>query len=883
MKRFLFLGVLLIFCLDFFLEGTEEAFADGRGSDLPRSGNKYLLADSLSSSPQEVYLTFRYGSVVNALVAGLYSRDSIYLPFDALFTELKINHVVMVDSGVITGFYLNQDTLYRVNFRELYGTVGKKFYSFLRKDYIATSLDFYVLPSLLEALFGLHFSVDMSRLELYLKTEHTLPVVAEHTREVLRGLAERPYRYLVQAPLLYPRERSILNGGVFDYSLSTFLNQRHIAHSYAVHGGAEVLGGDFQGSIYGSVAPRALPTVDGRWRWRYVFEGTRFITAGLAGDIVSDGLLQRDFLGVQISNEPVQIRTFLGSYTIERKTHPNWEVDLYLNGQLVGSTKADALGFYRFEIPLVYGSSVIQLKQYGPSGEYEEQSERIQIPFTLIPAGEVDYVFSGGRTLIGNQWLAQGSVLAGLTNWLTEKIGVDYLRDTLYNKPVLYNSLSMRLFTNYLLNFDVSPSLLYRATFNAFYPSQASVALRYSHHLGNPIYNPMNLRQEMGAEVYLPAHLGNYFFGGVRTIGTVQKFATGLQNYSYGIDANISLPSFYAFLGYRNYATGFSSSRLVTSSAVSMGLIYTVAARGSLSILNGLLLAVNSNYNPDRSLFNDLSVQISKNFLQFGRFQIGMTKNLMTNSTSYFLQFIFDFPFTRSTTIYQSVGAHSFSTEIIQGSVAFDSHYKSFEFSNREWVGHSGASVRLFVDYNGNRRYDPGEEVIRGGSINLRQAILVTRDGTGIFRAMQLLPYTQYSVDIDENSIPNPLWIPDQKSFSFITDPNTLKPIDVPFFVSGIVAGSVMRQVDSTKLPVQGVRVWIRKLDGSYEKAIPVFYDGSFYQMGVPPGDYEAFVDSSQLASLHVYSNPTKRVFTVRMTKDGDYVEGLDFVLLKKD
>jgi len=52
--------------------------------------------------------------------------------------------------------------------------------------------------------------------------------------------------------------------------------------------------------------------------------------------------------------------------------------------------------------------------------------------------------------------------------------------------------------------------------------------------------------------------------------------------------------------------------------------------------------------------------------------------------------------------------------------------------------------------------------------------------------------------------------------------------------------------------------------------------------MGIPPGKYIAYVDSAQLSILGASCDPPIRSFDVKITADGDYIEGMKFLLNKR-
>lgn len=56
--------------------------------------------------------------------------------------------------------------------------------------------------------------------------------------------------------------------------------------------------------------------------------------------------------------------------------------------------------------------------------------------------------------------------------------------------------------------------------------------------------------------------------------------------------------------------------------------------------------------------------------------------------------------------------------------------------------------------------------------------------------------------------------------------------------------------------------------------------DGYFSYMGLQPGNYVARMDSIQLTKIKMIAAPDFKEFKVKESKDGDFIEGLDFTLL---
>ncbi len=800
-----------------------------------------------------------------------------------MFKVLKIDGTVDMRSRTISGFYLKSSDKYEVDFSSGVARIDGKEVPFDTSRAIIGQLDFYLLPSLFRKIFGLNFTVDFNSLSLVLNTERELPLVSDYRREVRRNyMVVSPQSRLVQAPLAFPRRRHLLNGGILDYSLSAYKGGNQSAYNYQVTGGAEILGGETEGSLMGTSTQAGSKLYSSSLSWKYAFDSTSYITYAGLGNLYSNGLTQFGFRGAQVSNEPLTVRTLFSRYTLDAKTNPGWDVELYLNGQLVGYKKADRQGRAQFSIPLVYGTSYIQMKYYGPNGQFQEVDRRLQIPFTFLPAGQVNYTAGGGKANNSNYNFLSGNVIYGITSWMTDKVGADYIDDPLFSQPLLYNSLYLRFGTQYMLSVDAAPLAFYRSTFNALYASQAAFSLSYTRYRTNPYYNPSLKLQGGQADFYFPFLLGSTGFN-IRVAGNAQEYRLGEKSYSYSAYLSTSLSQLNASIGYVKSIIDYGRGTMVDNYSLSGSVLYSLFfGQGPFAFLNGTLVNVTGRYGVLKNSLDDISLQLSRNILQYIRIGFSAERDYLNKSTTFNLQIIADLPFVRSSTGAQIRNGAGWYTENISGSIGYDDNYGRFLFNNLAWVGRSAASIRMFVDANGNGRYDKGEEVIRNGQVSLRQAAATETSSDGIIRDWNLLPYTQYSADIDISSIRNPLWIPKMKSFSFVTDPNAYKRIDVPFFVGGIVEGRVLRLAGGRSSSVPGLTLEIKSLATGKVKDVSVFNDGSFYYMGLPPGDYEAYVDSTQLSVLGVYADPAVLQFRIKPTEKGDFVEGLRITLKEK-
>lgn len=832
---------------------------------------------------QDVYLSFNFSSLVNTIITAQYYNDTIYLPIGAIFKQLRINYIIDPQKKTISGFFVKPSNKYEIDFVKRISNFKGRETHLDSSTFLIKGVEFYLTPVMFKKIFDLDFTVDMNNLSLYLKTEQKLPVVEDYERSVQRQfLTMGPNPLVQQAPLKFPRYKALFDGGVIDYSLTGYRNAGQNSFSYAFDAGAELLGGDLEGSINGSYSSRKSSIYAQDIHWRYVIDSSKYITSISLGNLTSNGLTQYGFRGFQLTNIPVYLRTLFGSYAFNVKTNPNWDVELYQNGQLIGYSKADVFGNVRFSVPLVYGSSFLDMKIYGPSGEFREEKRRFQIPYSFVPEGEFNYAINVGKLNSVNNNLIQANIAAGLTNWLTDKVGVDYLESPFYNKPIVYNSLSLRFATSYLLNFDVAPASVYRAVFSGFYPSLASFDITYASYRQNQLYNPGQLIRSLQADGYIPFTFAGGNFG-LRANGNVQDYISGAKTYSYSADANFGVASMNISIGYLGSRLDYGAGSATTGSAIDIGLLYSLFfTRGILSFLNGSIASTFLRYNLQSKAVDNIQFQFSRSIFRYFRFQLTGQRDFFNKLTTFSAQIIADLPWTRSTTTVQSQSSQYFYSQNLSGAIGYDSYYRQPLLSELGWVGNSAVTFRSFVDENGNGRYDKGEEIIKDAPVTLRQASYSQQYSTGLVRNWNLLPYTRYSADVQTSVVRNPLWIPEFSSFSFVTDPNVYKSIDVPFFVGGVIDGMVVTSGGGAGTAIPGLSLEIRSSSGQFSKTIAVFNDGSFYYMGLPPDKYVAYIDSSQLSILNMVSQPEFLSFAIRPTKEGDYVSGLRIRLIPK-
>ena len=841
--------------------------------------------ESDSHSYDEAFLEFRFRSVVNTFVTGWYKDDTFYLPLSGLFGSLQIDYHWDASSRQIHGFFIDPDKRYSFDPASRVITLGNDEFQLTSGQIIVRDADFYLTPDVFSEVFGLDFAISFQRMTLALTTGHILPV---EQADVRRRSRERSGTTAILQPhydLRFGREKSSLDGMFLDYNLAW--NQSMISdnRSGRFGYGAELLGGDIQGffSFFNNNTHTRYENRD--IRWRYAFDRTD-ISYLAAGEVYSRGLTGNSFYGVQVSNEPIEPRRYFGDYQVQGFAGHDHDVELFVNGRLVSYMNAGESGYYNFTLPVTYGSALVNIRKYGPSGTYSETSRRVNVPASLLRPGEFTYHADAGwlsRTpgrsgFSSGDFMTQTSAGYGLNEHLTLRAGVEYFESS--GSPVLFGSASARVFDQYLFHSDVVPGHFYRFSGNVQYPGFTSVQLAATTWETGSIYNIGGLRNEMQGSLFLPL-LRDRLPLSLRLSGSRADFGTQtMYQYDSGLIARyrrLNIQAGYRETLFHNNGGTVRQNRLLTGS-----LFYMFENRPSVPApLRTLMVRAQMRYTVQQDRFESITLTIDRRLGRFGRISTGMERNYTRRGDFFFLSLTFDFPQLRTSGNYRSGRNDYLMNHQVQGSVGYDSGYNRLILDNRQNVGQAGAAIRMLItDGNGGGTAATGSSVIPAEAIRFRQTTSSRLHDDGVSRVTHLMPYTRYSIEILTDRIKNPLLIPEFTEFSFVTDPNGFKQIDIPLVMAGEVDGAVtVLDRNGNTSGANGLRVVLFEKNRQTREVLPAYSDGTFYKLGVRPGSYIIYPDSMQLQMLDLTTDPPYIEFDLEALPEGDYAENLHFRL----
>lgn len=845
-------------------------------------------ASAQINNQEELLLSFRHPGIGNVYAGVIYdyTTKQYYLPVLELFRYFEIHTQAHLSDFTIEGNFLSPEHGYKIDLKQQLITLSKQTYTLEQSDFRIGSLDYYLSPQVFEKIFGLSFTVNTMQLTLRLEFPLKLPIQIRREREGFRSGLIPLEPQTDEENVQIGRERKWISGAMLDYNLSAEIRAKNVGFSYNIGMGAEVLGGDIQGRVFGYKAADGTSAMHlNNVFWRFVVRDNALFSNVILGQMITTGLDFRPMRGISISNEPLEPRRSYDNFNLEGYTEPDSEVELFLNERLVQFIRADALGYYRFGVPLTYGSSRLRIRIYTPDGQIKEIDRQIQVPFSFLPKGVFQYQLQAGTPEqvfhIENHGglVAQGNIAYGVNNWLTMKLGTDYLStDPFQSKPVMFGNVSARIAKQYLMSLDMAPSAFYRLNGSVLYPSNQSLNMTYTKFTGQGVFNFRNASEEFTANYFLPVQLNTVSLGIV--IGAEHVVFEELMSTRWRADLNVRKGRLNLRMNYRDAIFNTHSSTMSGEGLLTGAITYNLIRKPGLPVyMHGLFIRGQIIWDTRIQQLLRSELQISKTIKRSGRFNINMGFNHLFKGMTFDAGLIIDFNSVRSTSTFRSIGEHSSFRQSFNGSLGVDIPNRHVSLSNREQVGRASASLLLFIDNNGSGKYDEGDELIPKKAFKLDRTALSVIGKDSIIRLNQLQSYHKYTLTINRNALPDPTLVPLHEQYTIIMDPNQHKQIEIPFYRGGIVEGTVFLHRNGELKGQGGLRIKIIGVNSNYEAEIRTFSNGGFYAMDIPPGKYKIEVDSVQLEILSATYSDEPLLFEIKPNASGDILDDLNIFL----
>lgn len=818
-------------------------------------------------------------------VAGLINNDSVYLSVTDVFNFLKIKNTTSAGMDTVSGYFITENAPFlidKVNKRILYQ--GKVF-PLLKTDLLLTETGLYLKVNYYSKVFGLDCKFNFRNLSIVLSTKVELPAIREMRQELMRRNINR-LRGDIKADTIIARRYPLFQFGVADWSVVTTQRLPGVNNTWVNLGlGATVAGGEATVSLnyndYASKQVRnthdsnAVKPFDQRqqyYRWRYVNNNNRALRQVIAGKIFTQSVssIFDPVVGVQVSNTSTAYRRSFGSYTLSNYTNPGWTVELYINDALVDYATADASGFFTFQVPMVYGNSVLKLRYYGPWGEERINEQNVSIPFNFLPLHEFEYTASAGFVEDSlNSRFSRIQTNYGATHHVTIGAGVEYLSSVSTGKTMPFLNASVRVTTNMLFSGEYTHGVRAKGIFSYRLPSDLQIELNYTNYAKGQKAIIYNFREERKVIISKPFINKTFSLFTRLTLNQIvlpeTRYTTGewlLSGALFKVGTNLTTYAIFqpkeAPYVYSNLALSFR--------------------------LPGQLLVtplIQYEYNSNKVIAT--RCEVGKYFFRRGYLNAAYEKNFKSNFTNISIGVRYDLSFAQ-------VGLSSLITNNIatmvqsaRGSLMYSGETGYTRASNHGRIGTGGVVLRPFLDLNNNGRRDAGEFRVYGLRVKSNGGRIIPNRRDTTVSITEMESYATYFIELERNSFDNIAWQIKKPVISIMIAPNQLRLIEVPVSVLGEVSGTVYQQHDNEKEGQGRIKVCINREDGSLAACVLTESDGFFNFMGLAPGKYTAELDKEQMSKLKMTVTPMTIPFQILNNRDGDVVDGLEFIISRTD
>ena len=793
----------------------------------------------------------------------------LFLPVTSLFDFLKIKNVPSSEFETISGFFIDDQNEYFINRTENKIIYQGKTYNLDKGDLIRTESNLYLRSSYFGNVFGLECKFNFRSLTVTLESRLELPIIREMRLEEMRKNLTR-LKGELKADTSIGRTYPLFRFGMADWSaISTQEINGSAETRLNLALGAMIAGGEATASLYYN-SDQKFSEKQQQYLWRYVNNEFRPLRQIMAGKIATQAIstIYNPVIGVQLTNTPTTYRRSFGSYTLSDRTEPGWIVELYVNNELVDFVKADASGFFKFEVPLVYGNSMVRLKFYGPWGEERIREQNIIIPFNFLPFKTFEYNIGAGiveDTLKSR--FSRASFNYGLTRGITVGGGIEYLSSVTSGQFMPYVNASVRLSGNLLLSGEFTYGVRAKGTLTYRLPSNIQFDLNYTWYDSNQTAINYNYREERKASVSIPLRIGKFNsynrLSAYQIVLPATQYTTGEWLFSgslFGISTNLT--TYGLFLGNTD---PYFYSNLSLAMRLPGGFILMPQMQYSFS-LNQLLSA---------------RVRVEKHLIDRAHLYMSYEQNFRNDIRMAEAGIRYDFSFAQAGMSVRQTNRRNSFVEYARGSIINDSKTKYIGADNRTNVGRGGITVLAFMDINYNGRRDDGEPRVSGLNLRSSGGRVVKNESDTTIRILGLEPYTNCFIELDPNSFENISWRLPYQSLSVTVDPNILKLVEIPVVAAGEATGTVFIERKGSKNGIGRIIVEFLTNDLKIAGKTLSENDGYYSYFGLPPGDYSVRIDTSQLKKLGLKSEPSFRKFTLKPGTDGDIIDNLDFTLFE--
>lgn len=878
------------------LPATPEAagFVAGRESDFTASAQPPEL-----SYQDELILEVKIQGVdATDTVIAYGSRTGVYLPLGTLARILDIAIAVGDGGNYASGWVLSEQRTLTIDLNKGIVTLAGKESALPADAAVAFDGELYVRADQFERLVPLRIATDLRSQAILIETLEPFPFEERMRREAeRRRLANRPdpagkvdwprqeTPYLLASVPVANVELRAMSDSTIGPRLEA---NAQLAGDLGFLTAQAYLGGDSIKGLTTSLIEAGR--IDPDAQLLGPLQATEFAMGDVSTTSMAIGLRSVAGRGATITNVPPESFSVFEKIDLRGILPDGYEVELYRNDILVGSTREAVNGQYEFlQVPVDFGLNVFRLVFFGPQGQRSEEVRRISVGDGRLPTGKLVYRF-------------------GAVQKDENVLGV---RDPDYNPPPDFGSWR----ASAELAYGISPGLTALASGAWFATAvdtrwMAAAGIRTG--IGAFAIKADAAIQNRGAFALSGGVAGRFgnsaltvahteysgpFIDETRTIGSE------ILRRSTELDFNTSLDFGDPVGGLSIPLT--ARVRRIESAA---GRTQTNAALRASTRAAGLLVSNTFEYSLSEApgaeslsqLFGNFDLATTSRSNTRGRISLGY--RLLPSPDLVTAGIEVDHAIDQDTAVRGSLSYAFRNKSALLGlsavrdferfTVALDGNYGlrdnaysvglrlGFSFGRdplrgRLFVarpglaGSGGASVRAFRDMDGDGVFGPGDSVLPEVDFASFNQTATTGDD-GIARLDRLGEGRPVAVQVDTSTLPDIDLAPVNQGIEIVPRPGRIHSADFPIVALSEVDGTVTFRQDGKQRGVSGVRLQLRNADGKIVAYSRTEIEGYYFFERVLPGNYTIELDPEQSQRLNLCAD---QPYTLKVGYTADLIQ----------
>lgn len=805
------------------------------------------------------------------------TRAGIYLPVGALARILDLAISVSDDGHYASGWFIDQQRTLTLDLRRNLVILSGKEAPLSPVDAVAFEGELYLRAERFADFLPLTMTPDLRSQSLTIKTTEPFPFQQRQAREAARArLAARGGQ---QQQERWPRREAdwrLFSLPLADVELRAVSDRTlgtrgeadvRLAGDFAFMTAEAYLSGNSKDGLTASLVDIGRRDPDGDLLGP--LKATEFSLGDVASYTMPLGLRSVTGRGIALTNAPLEAVSVFDKVDLRGILTDGFEVELYRNDILIGSTRDAVNGQYEFlQVPVDYGLNVFRLVFYGPQGQRREEVRRVSVGDGRLAKGQLIYRIGAVQkdenvfgvrdprylpTADFGRWRGSAEIDYGISSALTGVLAGGWFESATGQKWLATAGLRTSI-GPFAAKGDIGTSDNGGMALSGGIGGRignGSFTLSHAEYRGGFIdetrsFSNTLLRRTSELDFNTSLHLGA---GSAATIPvTIRARRVEFANGQRQIDASLRTSARLAGLQLSNtlqysqssFANAKSLSQLYgnfdlattgtsrTRARVSLG--YSVLPQPTLQTA---ALQVDHALDENTALqgtisygFRDQSTHVGLSAVRdFDRFTLALDGNYGFRDRSYALALRLGF---------------SFGRDPLRG---------NFFVARTGLASSGGISLRAFEDANGDGAYQPGETLLPGVDFSAFNQT-ASSGADGIARLSNLGNGTRVSVQLDPTTLPDISMAPVTRGIEIVPRPGRIQAEDFPVVALSEIEGTAYYAEGGQKRGVSGVRLQLIDANGKMIEFAKTEVDGYFFFEQVQPGTYEIRLDPEQSARL---------------------------------